>query len=169
MINTTAYLQRRTPTAALAGKTPYEVLHKALDPTKPENDCKPLINHLKRTGCVAYHRIPDEKFATNSAFKLDKASLRCMMIGYTESTRIWKLWDLTGKGRAFRSTDVRFIETGNAIQMINKDLVLKSPFPEPAGIPNATTEEPPRTTDELPVNSTKEIPAKTAYYRTCAF
>ena len=62
MINTAAYLQKRSPTVALEGKSPYEVLHQSL---KSERT-KPPIDHLRRTGCVAYHRIPNEKMANKT-------------------------------------------------------------------------------------------------------
>ena len=103
MINTAVYLQHRSPTTALEGRTPYEALH----------SITPTLHHLRRIGCVAYHRIPDEKFPNKTILKFGPRSIRCMLIGYTESTKIWKLWD-TEKQRAIRSTDVRFIEQENA-------------------------------------------------------
>ena len=36
------------------------------------------------------------------------------MIGYTETTKIWKLWDPEAK-RMIRSTDIIFVEEENAI------------------------------------------------------
>ena len=36
------------------------------------------------------------------------------MIGYTKTTKIWKLWDLKAK-RMIRSTDIFFVEEENAI------------------------------------------------------
>ena len=103
MINTAVYLQHRSPTTTLEGRTPYEALHNAT----------PALHHLRRIGCVAYHRIPDEKFPNKTILKFGPRSIRCMLIGYTESTKIWKLWDIE-KQRAIRSTDVRFIEQENA-------------------------------------------------------
>ena len=62
MINTASYLQKGSPTVALEGQSPYEVLHQSL---KSERT-KPPIDHFRRTGCVAYHRIPNEKMANKT-------------------------------------------------------------------------------------------------------
>ena len=105
MINTATYIQKRTPTAALKGQSPYEALYNE----------KPPLQHLRRIGCVAYHRIPNEKFPNKTELKFGKRSKRCMMVGYTESTKIWKLWD-PSTTRMIRSTDVIFIEEENALQ-----------------------------------------------------
>ena len=120
LINTAIYLQARTPTAALQGKTPYETLHEKLA-IKRENQnaiIKPDISHLRRIGCTAYHRIPDESFRNKTLQKLGPRSKKCMLLGYTDSTKIWKLWDPSGnggKGRIIRSTDVIFKEEENAM------------------------------------------------------
>jgi len=108
-VNTAAYLQRRTTTSALNGKTPYEVLHLT----------KPPTNHLRRMGCVAYHRIPEEDIPNKTALKFGPRSKQCMMLGYTDTTKIWRLWDSSGgpsgRGRSIRSSEVIFIEAKNAI------------------------------------------------------
>ena len=78
----------------------------------------PEIGHLRRIGCAAYHRIPDECFKNKTTLKLALRSKRCMLLGYTDSTKIWKLWDQSGnggKGRVIRSSNVIFEEEGNAM------------------------------------------------------
>ena len=104
MISTATYLQKRTPTAALEGRSPYGALRGGVPP----------LQHLRRIGCTAYHGIPDEKFANKTTLKFGTRSTRCMMIGYTESTKIWKLWD-PSTARKIRSADVTFIEDENAL------------------------------------------------------
>ena len=55
-----------------------------------------------------------------------------MMIGYTETTKIWKLWDLESK-RIIRSTDVIFVEEENAIkepETVNLNCFLKESEPD---------------------------------------
>ena len=122
MVNTAAYLQKRSPTAALEGKSPYEVLHQSLK----SKQTKPPIGHLRRIGCVAYHRIPNEKMANKTIQKFGERFKRCT-IGYTETTKIWKLWDLEAK-RMIRSTDVIFVEEENAIKQKEPETV--NCFPE---------------------------------------
>ena len=71
IVNTAVYLQARTPTAALQGKTPYETLHqKIANAIEGVDQMKPRINHLRRIGCVAYHRIPDETFKNKTMLKI---------------------------------------------------------------------------------------------------
>ena len=122
MINTASYLQRRSPTTSLEGRTPYEVLHQTT----------PSLHHLRRIGCTAYHRTPDEKFSNKTELKFGPRSTRCMLIGYTESTKIWKLWNISRKC-ATRSADVIFIEEENAItnsENINIISPAFNPFPD---------------------------------------
>ena len=82
--------------------------------------CTPPMDHLRRIGCLAYHRIPDDKFLNKTALKFSPRSTRCILIGYTESTKIWKLWDLS-KQRALRSTDAIFVESENVMDVTTSD------------------------------------------------
>jgi hypothetical protein len=134
MINTASYLQKRSPSAALNGRTPYEVLHRALVDNSVAHDSTfhPPLDHLRRIGCVAYHRIPDDKFPNKAALKFTQRSKRCMMIGYSESTKIWKLWEPSKQGgRAFLSTDVIFVEAENAMAKPSDGEKNVPPFPLP--------------------------------------
>ena len=65
MINIASYLQKRSPTAALKGRTPYEILYQSIG-TKNSESNQPALHHLRRIGCVAYHRTPGEKFQNNA-------------------------------------------------------------------------------------------------------
>ena len=136
LINTATYLQARTPTIALQGQTPYEALYTRLvierkDPdSMTDSDATtilPEIGHLWRIRCVAYHRIPDESFKNKTMLKLAPRSKRCMLLGYTDSTKIWKLWDQSGnggKGRVIKSSDVIFKEEKNAMTTTTEQLEL---------------------------------------------
>ena len=86
MINTASYLQKRSPTIALQGRTPYEVLYRAIQgPTSGLN--QPSLHHLRRIGCVAYHHTTDEKVQNKTAFKFGPRSTRCMLIGYKQDMK----------------------------------------------------------------------------------
>jgi len=57
---------------------------------------------------------------TNSNLKFGPRSRLCMMLGYRDSEKIWKLWEFEGnggRGRPVFSSDVRFVETENAWEM----------------------------------------------------
>ena len=107
-VNTAVYLHHRSPSSSLEGRSLLEVLR----PTESI-----LLAHLRRFGCVAYHRIPDDT-RNSSLIKFTPRSRICMMIGYSESVKIWRLWDFlgnSGRGRPIYSSDVIFVEEENAI------------------------------------------------------
>lgn len=101
-IKTACYLHRRTPSSSLPGNlTPYETLYGS----------PPKIHHLRRFGCTVYKHIPrelrDSKFSSRSK--------PCMMLGYVHRTsKIWRLWDFSGRGRAVESSNAIFKEEENA-------------------------------------------------------
>ena len=64
---TASYLRNRSPTKALAGKTPYEAW----------NGEKPHVHHLRVFGCAAYAHISNDERK-----KLDPKSKRCILLGY---------------------------------------------------------------------------------------
>jgi hypothetical protein len=76
-VNTAVYLHALCPSRALEGKTPHEVLH------GKRGD----IGHLRRFGCIAHKLIPTE--VRNRKFS--PRSIECVMLGYTNSTKIWRL------------------------------------------------------------------------------
>ena len=123
MVNTAAYLQKQSPTAALEGKSPYEVLYQSLK----SEETKPPVGHLQRIGYIANHCIPNEKMANERVQKFGKRSKRCMTIGYTETTKVSKLLDLEAK-RMIPSTDVIFVKEENAINQKEPETV--NCFPE---------------------------------------
>jgi len=78
-VNTAVYLHALCSSRTLQGKTPHEVLH------GKRGD----IGHLRRFGCIAYKLIPKEL----QRGKFSSRATECVMVGYTNSTKIWRLWD----------------------------------------------------------------------------
>ena len=91
--NTVVYLKNRSPTAALDGKTPYEVWYGE----------KPDLSHLRILGCTAYVEIPKEK-----RVKLDSHSDKGYLIGYG-GTNQWRIW-VPSRNDVIVSRDVIFNE-----------------------------------------------------------
>jgi hypothetical protein len=63
---------------------------------------KPNINHLKIFGCVAYCHIPAEKRT-----KLDPTTEKGILVGYTETSKAYKIYIPTIKKIDLRK-DVKF-------------------------------------------------------------
>ena len=103
-VKTAVYLHRRTPTSSLPGnQSPFEMLYGS----------QPPLHHLRRFGCTVYRHIPKEQREGKFA---DRAR-PCMMLGYVhQTTKIWRVWDFSGRGRAVDSSNVVFVEHENAIQ-----------------------------------------------------
>ena len=108
VVSTAVYLHHRSPSSALEGKSPLKVLRLA-EPI--------LIAHLRRFSRVAYYRIPNDTRSA-SLIKFTPRSRLCMMIGYSELAKIWRLWDFlgnSGHGWPIYSSDIIFVEQENAI------------------------------------------------------
>ena len=92
------YIKNRLPHCAIVKRrmSPFEAL----------NGEKPHLGHIRVFGCTAYVHIPVE----TGRQKLDDRAKKCIFIGYTETTSIWRLYDLASK-RVMRSRDVKFLET----------------------------------------------------------
>jgi transposase InsO family protein len=92
---TAVYLQNRTATTAVDGKTPYEALF----------DERPNASHLKVFGCDVYVHVPDARRR-----KLDDKSVACRFLGYGEDVKAYKVYDPATK-RIFSTRDVVFKES----------------------------------------------------------
>jgi hypothetical protein len=103
----------------ILGKTPYEALHGS----------KPDVSHLRTFGCLAYAHNPIRQ-------KLDDRARRCIFLGYTETTSIWRLFDLDTK-KVLRSRDVKFDEN-----TLYKD-VIGSSSKDNTSKPTTKTQSPP--------------------------
>ena len=94
-VNTAVYLHSRSPTRSLDNMTPYEAW----------NGVKPDLSHIKVFGCDAYLFVPNEKQG-----KLQAKSQKCTHMGYVwKTTKMWRLWDPTGR-RVIIGSNVRFDE-----------------------------------------------------------
>ena len=91
---TAAYLRNRCPTKANDGMTPYEAW----------TGVKPTVKHLRVFGCDAFVHVPrDERH------KLDSKCRKCILLGYGEQTKGYRLYD-PEKKRVLYSRDVKFNE-----------------------------------------------------------
>ncbi|KAJ0805739.1 putative RNA-directed DNA polymerase [Helianthus annuus] len=81
------------PSSVLNGKSPYELMF----------NFKPSLSHLRNFGCLCFSTIVNEpdKFA----YHADK----CVLIGYSNVKKGYKLWNLD-ESKVFFSRDVKFYE-----------------------------------------------------------
>ncbi|MCO5605141.1 hypothetical protein L7F22_059321 [Adiantum nelumboides] len=91
------YLMNRSPTKILKGITPYDALHKV----------EPKVHHLQVFDCLALTHVPDEKRK-----KLDDKSRRCILVGYSDVSKAYKLYDPIKK-ESFTSRDIIFDENAS--------------------------------------------------------
>ena len=101
-IKTSVYIHRRTPTSSLEGYcSPFEALY----------GTQPPVHHLRRFGCKVYRHLPKAQ----RIGKFTERAKECMMLGYVhKTTKIYRIWDFNGRGRAIESSNVYFIESQNA-------------------------------------------------------
>ena len=90
-----AYLANRSPCSSIGDVTPYQ---------KRTNE-QPDLSHLRVPGCRVWHHLNKEKRES----KLSERSEECRLIGYSDSTRIYRLYSVKSR-RAFYSQDVTFDE-----------------------------------------------------------
>ncbi|CAJ2672444.1 unnamed protein product [Trifolium pratense] len=93
-VNLAVHILNRSPTLAVKDKTPEEAW----------SDIKPAIHYLKVFGCVAHVHIPEAKRK-----KLNAKSFRCVMLGISDESKAYRLFDPTTK-RIVISKDVIFEE-----------------------------------------------------------
>ena len=93
-VSTAVYLKNRCPTKAVQGMTPYEAWHGE----------KPRVDHFRVFGCDAYAHIPKDERG-----KFDTKARKCVLLGYGEETKGYRLYDVTTK-KVIHSRDVRFNE-----------------------------------------------------------
>ena len=93
-LSTAVYLRNRSPTKAVKSMTPFEAFHEK----------KPDVKHLRAFGCVCYAHI-----AKDERKKLDAVARRCVLVGYGDEVKGYRLYD-PEKKKVFLSRDVRFNE-----------------------------------------------------------
>lgn len=77
-LSTATYLQNRSPTKAVCGKTPYEAW----------TGEKPRVDGLRVFGCQAFAHVPKDERK-----KLDSKSRKCVLLGYGTTTKGYRLYD----------------------------------------------------------------------------
>lgn len=95
-----AYIRNRCPTSAVQNMTPEEAW----------SGKKPHVSHLRVFGCIAYAKVPDEKRS-----KLDAKATKCLMLGYCEGTKAYRLICLDTK-KIIKSPDVTFFEDKTVLE-----------------------------------------------------
>ena len=93
-LSTAVYLRNRSPTKAVSGKTPYEAWMGK----------KPSVSHLRVFGCRAFAHVPKDERG-----KLDQKAKSCILVGYGEETKGYRLYD-ANKKKVILSRDVIFNE-----------------------------------------------------------
>ena len=93
-LSTAVYLRNRGPTKVVRGMTPFEAWTKK----------KPSVSHLRVFGCEALAHVPKDERG-----KLDSKARRCILVGYGEETKGYRLYDPQEKKICF-SRDVSFNE-----------------------------------------------------------
>ncbi|KAJ0522072.1 putative RNA-directed DNA polymerase [Helianthus annuus] len=91
---TTVYLINMLPSSVILGKSPYELMF----------GFKPSFAHLRIFGCLCFSTI------LNDLDKLSFNAEKCILIGYSNVKKGYKLWSLDNK-KEFYSRDVKFYET----------------------------------------------------------
>ena len=93
-LSTAVYLSNRSPTKAVQGMTPFEAWTKE----------KPAVGHLRVFGSDAYAHVLKEERR-----KLDSKAKKCILVGYGEETKGYRLYDPT-RAKIIFSRDVVFKE-----------------------------------------------------------
>ena len=126
-VSTAVYLQNRSPAKAVDGMTPFEA-----------------VSHLRVFGCKAYAHVPKDECG-----KLDSKASECILVGYGEETKGYRLYD-PNKRRICFSRDVSFNEsdcgieldvTPSGVQYV--ELELESVYSEPVVADQAPVRQPP--------------------------
>ncbi|GKB50337.1 putative RNA-directed DNA polymerase [Tanacetum coccineum] len=103
------YLINRLPSSVLAGQSPYSYVY----------GINPTLSHLRVYGCLC--------FATtlNNHDKFNSRSEKCVLIGYSNFKKGYKLFSLESKSILF-SRDVKFYETVFPLKIKQKETVLET-------------------------------------------
>ncbi|KAJ0818040.1 putative RNA-directed DNA polymerase [Helianthus annuus] len=90
---TAVYIINRLPSSVLLGKSPFELMF----------GFKPSFAHFRIFGCLCFSTI------LNDTDKMSFNAEKCVMIGYSNVKKGYKLWSLDNK-KEFFSRDVKFFE-----------------------------------------------------------
>ena len=106
-----AYIRNRVISRSTYGKSPYHLWYGK----------KPTVRHLRVWGCIAYAHVAHEKRS-----KFDAKAVKCVMIGYSESSKAWRLWD-TERKRLIVSRDVTFNESITVSSVVTQSVGAETP------------------------------------------
>uniref|UniRef100_A0A251SMQ9 Putative gag-polypeptide of LTR copia-type n=1 Tax=Helianthus annuus TaxID=4232 RepID=A0A251SMQ9_HELAN len=103
-VGNSVYLINRLPSYVLNGRSPYEMMF----------EFKPSLLHLRNFGCLCFSTVlhDSDKFSSNAE--------KCVLIGYSNFKKGYKLWSLDSK-KVFFSRDVKFYENVFPFQIKNFD------------------------------------------------
>jgi len=93
-VNWSVYVQNRSPTIAVKNVTPEEAW----------SGIKPSVHFFRIFGCIGYVHVPDAHRK-----KLDSKSTKCVLLGVSEESKAYKLYDPISK-KVIVSRDVVFAE-----------------------------------------------------------
>ena len=93
-VNWTAHMLNRSPTLAVKGMTPEEAW----------SGVKPNVDYFRVFGCIGHVHVPD-----NKRKKLDDKSFQCVLLGVSEESKTYRLYDPVSK-KIVVSRDVVFEE-----------------------------------------------------------
>ena len=93
-VATAVYIMNRCPIKIVKNKVPQEAW----------TGMNHSVSHLKKFGCVAYAHVPDELRR-----KLEKKGQKCNFVGYSEDTKVYKLYDHVRR-KVIISRYVQFVE-----------------------------------------------------------
>jgi len=93
-VNWTVHVLNRSPTLAVKNKTPEEAW----------SGVKPSVEYFRVFGCISHVHVPDSKRT-----KLDDKTLSCVLLGVSEESKAYRLYDPTSQ-RIIISRDIVFEE-----------------------------------------------------------
>ena len=93
-VNCAVHILNKSPTLAVRNKTPEEAW----------SGTKPSVAHFRVFGCLSYAHVPDSKRT-----KLDNKSLKCVLLGISEESKAYRLYDPLSQ-KVLISRDVIFNE-----------------------------------------------------------
>jgi len=68
---------------------------------------KPFVSYFRTFGCIGFIHVPDQK-----RNKLDDKSVKCVLLGVSEESKAYKLYDPLNK-KIYVSKDVKFLRGCN--------------------------------------------------------
>jgi hypothetical protein len=106
------YLLNRSPTTSVKMKVPQEAW----------SGIKLNVVHLRTFGCISVTHIPSELRR-----KLDDRSEKCIFVGYNETSKVYRLYNLISK-KLILNRDIKFLENQYWIESENHPMESQNPL-----------------------------------------